>query len=57
MMPAETGLADTQKLEIPKDLMTALSSGAHKPTTDYGIESLKPSFFGRLVEKLIGPRN
>jgi len=57
MMPAETGLADTQKLEIPKDLMSALTSGAHKHRADYGIEALKPSFFGRLVEKLIGPKN
>ncbi len=55
MMPAEPGLAETQKLEIPKDLMSAL--GTHKPRTDYGIEALKPSFFGRLVEKLIGPKN
>jgi hypothetical protein len=57
MMHAEPGLADTQKLEIPKDLMNALSNGAHKPRTDYGIEALKPSFFGRLMEKLIGPKN
>ena len=56
-MPAEPALTDTQKLEIPKDLMSALSSGAHKPKTDYGIEALKPSFFGRLMEKLLGPRN
>ncbi len=39
----------------PHDLVTAL--GSHKPKTDYGIESLKPSFFGRLIERLIGPRN
>jgi hypothetical protein len=57
MMHAEPGLADTQKLEIPKDLMSALTSGAHKPRTDYGIEALKPSFFGRLMEKLIGSKN
>jgi hypothetical protein len=56
-MHAEPALADTQKLEIPQDLMSALKSGAHKPKTDYGIEALKPSFFGRLIEKLIGPRN
>jgi len=33
MMHAEPGLADTQKLEIPKDLMTALSSGAQPCST------------------------
>jgi hypothetical protein len=56
MMPAEPALADTQKFKIPTELMSALNSGAHKPKTDYGIEALKPSFFGRLLEKLIGPR-
>jgi hypothetical protein len=54
MMHAEPALADTQKLEIPQDLVSAL--GSHKPKTDYGIEALKPSFFGRLMEKLIGPK-
>jgi hypothetical protein len=57
MMPAEPALADTQKLEIPTELMSALNSGAHKPKMDYGIEALKPSFLGRLIEKLIGPKN
>jgi len=57
LMHAEPALADTQKLEIPKDLMSALTSGAHKPRTDYGIEALKPSFFGRLMEKLLGSMN
>jgi len=54
-MHSEPGLADTQKLKIPEGLVSAL--GQHKPKTDYGIEALKPSFFGRLMEKLIGPRN
>ncbi len=56
MMPAESALADTQKLEIPHELINALSNEAHKPKTDYGIEALKPSFFGRLIEKLMGPK-
>jgi len=56
MMRAEPALADTQKLQVPTELMSALNSGAHKPRTDYGIEALKPSFFDRLVEKLLGPR-
>ena len=56
MMHAEHALADTQKLEIPTELRSALNSGAHKPKTDYRIEALKPSLFGRLVEKLIGPK-
>jgi hypothetical protein len=57
MMHAEPALADTQKLEIPMELRSALNSGAHKPKTDYGIEALKPSFFGRLIEKLLGPKS
>ena len=59
MMPAHSQptLADTQKLEIPTELMSVLNSGAHKPKTDFGIEALKPSFFGRLIEKLIGPKS
>lgn len=56
-MPAEPAVADTQKLELPQDLVSALNSGSHNPKTDYGIEALKPSLLGRLIEKLIGPRN
>ena len=55
-MPPEHALTDTQKLELPQDLVNALNNPAHKPKTDYGIEALKPSFLGRLVEKLIGPK-
>jgi hypothetical protein len=56
-MPAEhAALADTQKLQVPTELMSALSSSAHKPKIDYGIEALKPSIFSRFVEKLIGPK-
>jgi hypothetical protein len=57
MMHAEPTLTDTQKLEIPTELMSVLNSGAHKPKTDYGIEALKPSLLGRLIEKLLGPKN
>jgi hypothetical protein len=56
MMPAEPALTDTQKLHVPTELMSALNSGAHKPKVDYGIEALKPSFLGRLMEKMFGPK-
>jgi len=56
-MHADPTLADTQKLEIPQELVSALNSRTHKPVTDFGIEALKPSLFGRLIEKLIGPKN
>ena len=57
MMHAEPALTDTQKLEIPHELMSALKTGAHKPKVDYGIEALKPSLLGRLLEKLLGPKS
>jgi hypothetical protein len=57
MMPAEPALADTQKLQIPQELMSALNSPSHKPKTDYGIEALRPSLLGRLMEKLLGPKS
>ncbi len=56
-MPSDRALAETQKLELPKELLTALQNPAQRPRTDYGIESLKPSFFGRLMEKLLGPKD
>jgi hypothetical protein len=56
MMDADTA-ADTAKLDLPTDLVSALNSGAHKPKTDYRIEALQPSLLGRLVEKLMGPKN
>ena len=57
MMHAEPALNDTQKLEIPMELRSALNSSAHKPKVDYGIEALKPSFLGRLMEKVFGPKD
>jgi hypothetical protein len=56
-MHAEPALSDTQKLQLPQDLVSALAKRSRKPETDYGIEALKPSLFGRLIEKLIGPKN
>jgi hypothetical protein len=38
-------------------MMHAEPALAHKPKTDYGIEALKPSLLGRLIEKLLGPKN
>jgi hypothetical protein len=45
--------AELPKLNLPPDLLTEVSrAGASK--TNYGIEALKPSLFGRVVEKLLG---
>jgi hypothetical protein len=54
-MHAEPALADTQKLELPQELLSALNGRARPSQADYGIETLKPSLWGRLIEKLIGP--
>lgn len=56
-MHAEPAVADTQELKIPPELASALARRSNKPETDYVIESLKPSLLGRLIEKLIGPKN
>lgn len=55
-MHAEPSMADDPKLDLPPDLLHALNSRKQKPRTDFRIEALKPSLFGRIVEKLIGPR-
>jgi hypothetical protein len=41
------------KLNLPPDLLTEIKRGG-KSKTDYGIEGMKPSLFGRFVEKLLG---
>ncbi|HVO49215.1 MAG TPA: hypothetical protein VMT29_23085 [Steroidobacteraceae bacterium] len=57
-MHADSSLADTQQLELPQDLVSALNSRAHTPRDDFGIEGMKPSLLGRLLEMLIGrPRD
>ena len=41
------------KLNLPQELLTEIKRGG-KSKTDYGIEGMKPSLFGRFVEKLLG---
>jgi hypothetical protein len=41
------------KLNLPPELLTEVKRGG-KSKTDYGIEGMKPSLFGRFVEKLLG---
>jgi hypothetical protein len=55
-MSPEHDLDDTQKLRLPQELVSALNNRKEKPQADYHIESLRPSFLGRLVEKLLGSR-
>jgi hypothetical protein len=42
------------KLNLPQDLLTEVKRGGPKSKTDFGIEGLKPSLFGRFLEKLLG---
>jgi len=53
-MHADSSLADTQQLELPQDLVSALNSRAHTPKADFGVEGMKPSLLGRLMEMLVG---
>jgi hypothetical protein len=46
--------AELPQLNLPQDLVTEVSRRRTNMNTDYGIEAMKPSLFGRLVEKLLG---
>jgi hypothetical protein len=46
--------AELPQLNLPQDLITEVSRRGAKLKTDYRIEAMKPSLFGRLVEKLLG---
>jgi hypothetical protein len=46
--------AELPKLNLPQDLLTEVKRGGPKSKTDFGIEALKPSLFGRFVEMLFG---
>jgi len=53
-MYAESAVtAELPKLNLPQDLLTEVKRGG-KSKTDFGIEGMKPSLFGRVVEKLLG---
>ncbi len=55
MLADTTATAELPQLHLPQDLLTEVSRRGTKAKADYyGIESMKPSLFGRLVEKLIG---
>jgi hypothetical protein len=45
------------QLNLPQDLITEVSRRGAKAKIDYGIEAMKPSLFGRLVEKLLGGKS
>jgi hypothetical protein len=46
--------AELPQLNLPQDLVTEVTRRSTKAKTDYGIEGMKPSLFGRFVEKLLG---
>jgi len=54
-MHADTAAtAELPQLNLPQDLIAEVSRRGAKAQTDYGIEAMQPSLFGRLVEKLLG---
>ena len=54
-MHAEHRTADTATIEVPQDLLQEMQRrGARRH--DLSVESWKPSFFDRLLEKLTGAR-
>ncbi len=54
-MQADTAATtEVPQLNLPHDLLTEVKRGGPKSKTDYGIEGLKPSLFGRFVEMLLG---
>jgi hypothetical protein len=48
--------ANLPKLNLPQDLLSEVQRKG-KSKTDYGIEGMKPSLFGRFVEKLLGGKS
>jgi hypothetical protein len=53
-MHAEPVTAEVPQLKLPQELLTEVSRRGTKNKTDFRVEGWKPSFFGRLVEKLVG---
>ena len=52
-MHPEISTAETATVEVPKDLLQEMQRhGARRH--DFTVEGWKPSFFGRLMEKLTG---
>jgi hypothetical protein len=55
MMHADSAAtAELPQLNLPQDLLTEVNRRGAKAKTDYGIDAMKPSLFGRFVEKLFG---
>jgi hypothetical protein len=55
-MHAEPATVEVPKLNLPPDLLNEVSRRG-KAKTDFKVEGWKPSFFGRLVEKLVGGKS
>jgi hypothetical protein len=58
-MHADPATVEVPVLKLPPDLVTEVnrhSSGKNK-RDEFRVEGWKPSIFGRLVEKLVGPKD
>jgi len=58
-MHADQATAEVPVLKLPPDLVTELNrhGTGKKKREDFRVEGWRPSLFGRLVEKLVGPRD
>ena len=55
-MQADTAVTtELPKLNLPQDLLSEVKRKG-KAQTDYGIEGMKPSLFGRFLEMLLGKK-
>jgi hypothetical protein len=53
-MKPDRAAADTQKFELPQDLLSELQRRGGPHRHDFAVEGWKPSLFDRFVEKLTG---
>ena len=56
-MHAERAEAEAPKLELPQDLLAAISRGGAARKHDFRVEGWKPSLLGRVVELFVGKRS
>jgi hypothetical protein len=59
-MHAEPATVEVPVLKLPPDLVTEVGrhgASVAKRRNDFRVEGWKPSLFGRIVEKLVGPKD
>ncbi len=56
-MHAERAIAETPKLELPQDLVAAVSRRGPARAHDFRVEGWKPSLLGRVLARIAGKRS